>query len=57
MLSTVAFCRVPLPLFFVEVEMLYDSVFVFPNFEVERDYDKCIVCKACVQQCTFDATF
>jgi len=37
--------------------MLYESIFSFPNFEVERDEDKCIVCKACVQQCTFDATF
>ncbi len=37
--------------------MLYKSLSSFPVFEVERDYDKCIVCGCCVQQCTFDATY
>ncbi len=36
--------------------MLYKSVFTYPQFEVERDYEKCIVCGCCVQQCTYDAT-
>ncbi|NPA14978.1 MAG: 4Fe-4S dicluster domain-containing protein, partial [Deferribacteres bacterium] len=36
--------------------MLYKSVFTYPQFEVERNSDKCIVCGCCVQQCTYDAT-
>ena len=28
-----------------------------PDFHVIRDPDRCIKCRACVDQCSFDATF
>lgn len=41
-----------------EVAMLYKNKnFVFSDFVVERDQDKCIKCLACVNQCSFDANY
>ncbi|MDR1805290.1 MAG: IMP dehydrogenase [Clostridium sp.] len=33
--------------------MIHD--YIYPEYEIKRDYDKCIVCRACERQCANDA--